>query len=168
MTFREIAKLQMYQAVAAVCDQLEHAEAIVKLPDFEAVLRSFQALRLPHPSAEAVEPKMLEELFLEGDLCLERMDELSCELVAEFPAFVRAFDVARLIGHRVVTLQVPPVASSPIPGAGGVPERGRGRKANAARAPKGGKGSGVRGKALGRHRLPAAPAVSPAGEGLTA
>lgn len=148
MTFRETAKLHMYQAVAALCDQPGHAEAIAKIPDFDAAWKSFRALRLPDAEGQPVDPEALTELFLEGDLCLERMDEISSGLLAEFPAFVSAYDLARLIGHRALS-SLSSLSVTTVPGTSG---------ANGSK--KGGKRPASRSKALGRHRLPAA-------EGLT-
>lgn len=147
MTLRESAKLQMYLAVAAVCERPEHAAAVARIPDFDAVLRAFLALPIPlDESGRPVASELIGELLLEGDLCLERMDDLSTDLMAEFPAFVRAYDVARLIGLVASRPETPAAASLPAtrPGKRGAP----------------------RGKALGRHRLPAAAAVT--ADGLNA
>jgi hypothetical protein len=154
MTLRESAKLHMYLAVAALCEQPEHAAAIAKIPDFDAVLRAFLALPIPvDESGRPVDCEILEDLLVEGDLCLERMDDLSTDLMVEFPAFVRAYDVARLIGLAAARMD------APAP------------KARATARPA--KRSSSQGKALGRHRLPTTafpePAASAAaGEGLNA
>ncbi|MBU6303718.1 MAG: hypothetical protein KGS60_19395 [Verrucomicrobia bacterium] len=154
MTPRESAKLQMYLAVAALCEQPEHAAAVARIPDFDAVLQAFLALPIPLDRAgHPADSELLDDLLLEGDLCLERMDDLSTDLMAEFPAFVRAYDVTRLIGFAAARA-----------------ESANAGKTTAARPAK--RGS-TRTKALGRHRLPpatAAEAAAPAAgsDGLSA
>jgi hypothetical protein len=145
----------MYLAVAALCEQPEHADAVAKIPDFDAVLQAFLALGIPvDENGAPVESHRLEEILTEGDLCLERMDDLSTDLMVEFPGFVRAYDVARLIGVAAGRMEGP-IAQTP-----GTPTRTVKR-------------GSTRGKALGRHRLPSASSPEPAtpavaGEGLNA
>jgi hypothetical protein len=159
MNVRESAKLRMYQAVAALCEQPEHADAVAKIPDFDAALQAFLALPLPlDENGQPIESNQLEDILAEGDLCLERMDDLSTDLMVDFPGFVRAYDVARLIGLAAARMQSP-AGLTPAP-------KARPQKRGSAR-----------GKALGRHRLPSgsapepatpAAAVAAAGEGLNA